>query len=128
MQTSIQKGIQHARSTGDDKVLGMVASRKKKLDRFGVEKRDDGKRWRSHTRRFDETVDGFRKQVEEVQDAPLLVFEFDPPPPMHYQGAVLQARNVSYAYMNAAGTGRGPTVISNVVLDVPRNARIGVIG
>ncbi|PVU99961.1 hypothetical protein BB559_000219 [Furculomyces boomerangus] len=43
---SIQKGLQQARSSGDDKKLGMVASRKKKLERMGAEKTEDGKRWK----------------------------------------------------------------------------------
>jgi ATPase subunit of ABC transporter with duplicated ATPase domains len=75
IQATIDKGVQTARRTGNDKVLGMVASRKKKLnERLGAEKREDGKRWRTNTRRATDTqkkyetaVDGARQEVRSTE-------------------------------------------------------------
>lgn len=42
----LQEGLTHAKKTGDDKKLQMVASRKKKLeDRLGMEKNAKGHRF-----------------------------------------------------------------------------------
>ncbi|EDQ90465.1 uncharacterized protein MONBRDRAFT_515, partial [Monosiga brevicollis MX1] len=44
-QKTIDHAVQHARRTGDDKALGLAASRKKKLtERLGPDKREDGKK------------------------------------------------------------------------------------
>jgi ATP-binding cassette subfamily F protein 3 len=130
MQESIQKGIQHAKATGDDKVLGMVASRKKKLEKFGLEKREDGKRWRSNTRRWDESVDGNRVQLTEddIRGEPPLKFTFQAAPPLLFQGSTLQMRNVSFSYPAKSASDKPKLIVSSVVKDIPRNARIGILG
>lgn len=75
IQKSIQKGVQRARRSGDDKVLGMVASRKKKLDRLGAEKREDGKKWKVYSQRksgtlreYENSIDGTRHAVRKYEE------------------------------------------------------------
>jgi ATP-binding cassette, subfamily F, member 3 len=43
-EKSIQEGLKQAKKSGDDKKLGMVASRKKKLERIGMETNAKGHR------------------------------------------------------------------------------------
>lgn len=45
IENSIQEGLKAARG-GDDKKLGMVASRKKKLERLGAEKNEIGHKYK----------------------------------------------------------------------------------
>ncbi|KXN86035.1 ABC transporter F family member 3 [Leucoagaricus sp. SymC.cos] len=115
--SSIQKNVAQAKSTGDAKRLGMVASRKKKLERLGMERLEDGKR-------FKESYHGFRKEIvieEGFKTAPILI---PPPEPFNFPGKTfLQLSEVSFKYK-----GSSKTVINKVSLDIGPGARIGLLG
>ena len=120
---SIDRALAHARATGDDKVLGQVASRRKKLERFGAEKRDDGRRWRVATRRKDGSFDLLRQRVEEPEEERAVVFEFGDPPELLVHGPTLQLQDVTLGYPGQ------PAVLTHVSLDVPAHgARIALVG
>ncbi|KAF9559165.1 P-loop containing nucleoside triphosphate hydrolase protein [Agrocybe pediades] len=114
---TIQKNVQQARSTGDDKRLGQAASRKKKLERMGMERLEDGKRYK-------ESYHGFRAEIvveEAVRSAPI---RLPPPEPVHFPGgSLLQLCEVSFRYKPSL-----PLVINNVSLDIGHRARIGFLG
>ena len=118
----IEKALDHARSSGDDKVLGLVASRRKKLDRLGAEKKEDGRRWRVCTRRKDATIDGARQRVQAVVEERPIVFEFGPPPELLVHVPTIQLQNVTVKYGDHV-------VLSHVSLDVPvYGARLAIVG
>ncbi|TEB19224.1 P-loop containing nucleoside triphosphate hydrolase protein [Coprinellus micaceus] len=114
---SIQKNIQQAKSTGDDKRLGMVASRKKALDRMGMQRLEDGKRYKR-------SYHGYRADIEVesgFQTAPItLPTPFEVP---FHTNAILQLSEVSFRYPGAK-----KDIIENVSLDVSPHARIGFLG
>jgi ATPase subunit of ABC transporter with duplicated ATPase domains len=119
---SIAHALQRAHASGDDKALGQVASRRKKLERFGVEKTDDGRRWRVGTRRKDATFDGMRRRVEAPVEERPIVFKLGPPPELLVHGPTLQLRDVSVRYGDR-------TILTHVSLDVPaRGTRLGIVG
>ncbi|KAJ2964613.1 hypothetical protein NQZ79_g477 [Umbelopsis isabellina] len=119
MMASIQKNAQQAKSTGDDKRHGLIASRKKKLDRLGMEKTEDGKRFKvsyyagyHHSARVEVTVE----QAVKVAD-----IKIPEPEPLRYHGSILQLAGVSYSYDKNH-------VIKDVSLDVTPGSRIALLG
>jgi len=122
IKESISSALDHARASGDDKVLGQVASRRKKLERFGAEKREDGRRWRVGTRRKDGWIDGARQRVEAPEEDKPVVFELGTPPQLLVHGSTLQLQDVSVRYGDR-------TVLTRVSLDVPaQGTRIAFVG
>ncbi|KAJ3574218.1 hypothetical protein NP233_g1914 [Leucocoprinus birnbaumii] len=119
IMSSIQKNVAQAKSTGDDKRLGMVASRKKKLERMGMQKLEDGKRFQMSKHgyyREEITIEtGFKTQ-------PILL---PPPEPFNFPGKTfLQLSEVSFKYPGR----NSKLVINKVSLDVGPGARIGLLG
>lgn len=119
IMSSIQKNVAQAKSTGDDKRLGQVASRKKKLERMGMERLEDGKRFKMsyHGYYRDEiTIEtGFKTQ-------PILL---PPPEPFNFPGKTfLQLSEVSFKYPGK----NSKMVINKVSLDIGPGARIGLLG
>ncbi|KAF8889529.1 P-loop containing nucleoside triphosphate hydrolase protein, partial [Gymnopilus junonius] len=100
---SIQKSLQMAKSTGDDKRHGLVTSRKRVLERMGMDQAiavDQG-----------------------VKTAPI---QLPPPEAFNFPGSsFLQLSEVSFRY-DPKPSAR--MVISNVSLDVGPQARIGLLG
>ncbi|KAI8911777.1 P-loop containing nucleoside triphosphate hydrolase protein, partial [Gorgonomyces haynaldii] len=122
IENSIQQGLKSAKESGDDKKLGMVASRRKKLnDRFGMEKNAKGHRFRltydlvgyHHTKREGPEV--------EKEDPPAKLALINPLP-MRHHGSLLAMDNVSFRYDN------GPLVLSNITLNVQEHSKIALIG
>ncbi len=52
-------------------------------------------------------------------------FKLEAPPPLHFQGPTLQLRSVSFVYEH---NNAKKTILSDVVLEVTRGARIGILG
>ncbi|KAJ3335711.1 hypothetical protein HDU93_004616, partial [Gonapodya sp. JEL0774] len=118
MKKSIEKGIQHAKRTGDDKALGMVASRKKKLEHFGLAKTETGKHWKV-------SVMGWREEVQfEARERDVHFELWDPTPPIRSTGAVLQLNDVGFSY---EGKG-GKMILEKVTMGVEMGSRIGIVG
>ncbi|TFK20041.1 P-loop containing nucleoside triphosphate hydrolase protein [Coprinopsis marcescibilis] len=124
IMASIQKNIQQAKATGDDKRLGMVASRKKALDRLGMQRLEDGKRHKI-------SYHGDRQEIvieEGFKTAPItLPKPFEVP---FHSNAILQLSDVSFKYPVAPGSrsAKPKLIIDNVSLDVSPHARIALLG
>ncbi|CAM0141059.1 hypothetical protein VKS41_002323 [Umbelopsis sp. WA50703] len=119
MMASIQKNAQQAKATGDDKRHGLIASRKKKLERLGMEKTEDGKRFKVSYfagYHFSTRADIVVEQAVKVAD-----IKIPEPEPLRYHGPILQLAGISYSY----GTNH---VIKDVSLDVTPGSRIALLG
>ncbi|KAF8889537.1 P-loop containing nucleoside triphosphate hydrolase protein [Gymnopilus junonius] len=116
---SIQKSLQMAKSTGDDKRHGLVTSRKRVLERMGMDRLEDGKRYK-------ESYHGFREAIVVDQGVKTAPIQLPPPEPFNFPGSsFLQLSEVSFRY-DPKPSAR--MVISNVSLDVGPQARIGLLG
>ncbi|KAF9219964.1 P-loop containing nucleoside triphosphate hydrolase protein [Gyrodon lividus] len=118
---SIQHNVQQARTTGDDKRLGQVASRKKKLDRLGMEKTEDGKRFKiSYWAGYH---DAARVQIEVDRGVKTASLKVPEPEPLRYSGPVLTLTDASFRY-----PGQTNDVIKQSSIDVRPGARIAFLG
>ncbi|PPQ96874.1 hypothetical protein CVT26_006061 [Gymnopilus dilepis] len=116
---SIQKSLQIAKSTGDDKRHGLVTSRKRVLERMGMDRLEDGKRYK-------ESYHGFREAIVVDQGIKTAPIKLPPPEPFNFPGSsFLQLSDVSFRY-DPRPSGR--MVINKVSLDVGPQARIGFLG
>ncbi|KAJ8592908.1 P-loop containing nucleoside triphosphate hydrolase protein [Rhizopogon salebrosus TDB-379] len=118
---SMQHNVQQARATGDDKRLGQVASRKKKLDRLGMEKTEDGKRFKiSYWAGYHNSA---REEIEVDKGVRTVPIKIPDPPPLRYHGSVFTVKNASFRYPASSRD-----VIKDVSLDVGPHARIALLG
>ncbi|PNH06652.1 putative ABC transporter ATP-binding protein C29A3.09c [Tetrabaena socialis] len=104
---TVARAERAAREAGDDKRLLQAASRRKKIDRLGSEKTEDGKRFkRSYWAGYHETQ---RPQVELDKPEEAVVLQLPPPEQLRQRGPLLQLRDVTVAYpgSTAAHAGRG---------------------
>ncbi|EFI26724.1 hypothetical protein CC1G_15647 [Coprinopsis cinerea okayama7 len=126
IQSVIQRNIQQAKATGDDKRLGMVASRKKALDRLGMQRLEDGKRHKT-------SYHGDRAEivVEQGFVTPPIVLPEPYKVPFH-TSAILQLGEVSFAYPGTKTATKTESkknyVLHNVSLDISPHARIALLG
>ncbi|KAH7908618.1 P-loop containing nucleoside triphosphate hydrolase protein [Hygrophoropsis aurantiaca] len=118
---SIQYNVQKARASGDDKRLGQVASRKKKLDRLGMEKTEDGKKFKV-SYRAGRHLDS-RVQIVVEQDVKTAAIKIPEPAPLRYHGSTFMMKNVSFRY---PGTMRD--IVEDFSIDVKPGARIAFLG
>jgi ATPase subunit of ABC transporter with duplicated ATPase domains len=118
---SIQHNVQQARATGDDKRLGQVASRKKKLERLGMEKTEDGKRFKvSYWAGYHTSA---RAEIEMEKALKTASIKIPDPPPLRYHGSVFTVKNASFRYPTS-----NKDVLTDVSLDVGPHARIALLG
>ncbi|ORY04304.1 P-loop containing nucleoside triphosphate hydrolase protein [Basidiobolus meristosporus CBS 931.73] len=92
---------EHAKSSGDDKRLGLVASRKKKLERMGMDKTEDGKRFKVSYR------EGWYETAR-----PSVTFTFPRPDPLRSNAPMLQL----------------PDVVTSISISIEPGSRIGLVG
>ncbi|PPQ64031.1 hypothetical protein CVT24_008844 [Panaeolus cyanescens] len=122
---SMQRNVQHAKSSGDDKRLGQVASRRKKLERMGMERLEDGKRYKR-------SYHGYRAEVTVEQGVKTMPILLPPPEEFNFPGSsFLQLSDVSFRYESKTKTKTRvplPMIINNVSLDIGPQARIGFLG
>ncbi|KAH6908912.1 P-loop containing nucleoside triphosphate hydrolase protein [Coprinopsis sp. MPI-PUGE-AT-0042] len=117
---TIQKNVQQARATGDDKRLGMVASRKKALDRLGMQKLESGKRYK-------ESYHGYRAEIKVEEGFKTLPISLPTPyeVPFH-SSAILQLNDMSFQYGDPK---KGSSLLlENISLDISPHARIAFLG
>ncbi|KAI7862078.1 P-loop containing nucleoside triphosphate hydrolase protein [Spinellus fusiger] len=119
--TSIQINMQRAKATGDDKRHGMVNSRRKKLDQLGMEKTEDGKRFKVSYRAgyFSDS----REQIVVDQAVKTAKIKVPHPQPLRYHGPVLSLNSVSFHYPKEK-----KSIISNFSISVGPNSRIAFLG
>ncbi|KIJ65282.1 hypothetical protein HYDPIDRAFT_111201 [Hydnomerulius pinastri MD-312] len=121
MVSSIQQNVQRAHATGDDKRLGQVASRKKKLDRLGMEKTEDGKRFKvSYWSGYHLSA---RAEIEVDKGITTRALKVPEPEPLRYSGPVLTLKEASFRY-----PGQTKDVIKECSLDITPGARIAFLG
>ena len=117
IQASIQKSVQAAKSTGDDKRLGLVASRRKQLDRMGMQQLEDGKRYKR-------SYHGYRAEITIEQGFNTMPIHIPPPEPFNFPGGTfLQLSDVSFAYPKAK-----TNVLNNITLSIAPSSRIALLG
>ncbi|TPX32529.1 hypothetical protein SmJEL517_g04365 [Synchytrium microbalum] len=124
IEKSIQEGLKAARKSGDDKKLGMVASRQKKLDdRWGLDVNAHGHKFRLNADSnagYGLTTRSF--QALDAADPPVR-WDIPSPDPLRRHGAILEIESVSFAYSPST-----PTILSNVTLNIQPGQRIGMVG
>ncbi|KAI3429636.1 hypothetical protein D9Q98_005722 [Chlorella vulgaris] len=122
MEKSIQEGMKQARKAGDDKKLGMVASRKKKLEnRMGMEKNAAG-----HRLKINKDLVGYfdtaRQQADVEKEEAVPPWKTPEPDPLRHKGPVVQLEAVSCGYR------RSRPVLTGVTLCVEQGERVGLAG
>lgn len=97
IQKQIQENIRHAARSGDDKKLNQVASRKKKLERLGLEANSKGHRFKLNRDRpgFHDTV---REEIVVDRDDPPVTLKFPEPLELRHHGPVVELGEVDFGY------------------------------
>ncbi|KAI8323935.1 P-loop containing nucleoside triphosphate hydrolase protein [Martensiomyces pterosporus] len=125
VKKSIDNFIKHSRSTNDAKVLGQVASRKKKLDRLvGLDKLENGKRFKvSYWHGFHNTV---RPEFE--LDRPEKDVDFNIPQPenLRHSGPLVSLSRVTFSYGDGKNGSR--SVLDNISLSIMMGDHIALLG
>ncbi|KAI7843107.1 hypothetical protein COHA_003278 [Chlorella ohadii] len=122
MEKSIQEGLRQAKKAGDDKKLGMVASRKKKLEnRMGMEKNAAGHRLKIN-KDFVGYFDSARQQAEIEEKEVVAPWKVPEPDPLRSKGPVVQLEAASCGYR------RGQPVLTGVTLCVEQGERVALVG
>ena len=117
----MQQNMAQAKATGDDKRHGMVNSRKKKLERLGMEKTEDGKRFKqSYRAGFHSDMRGAIIVEKGVKTATIKIPE---PSALRYNGPVFRMSEASFKYSKTAKNSIEPFSIN-----IEPNARIAFIG
>lgn len=121
LELSVEKALVAAKRSGDDKKVQTMVSRKKKLDRIGMDVNEKGHRFKLNRDRggYHETI-----RDEVVVDKQMVpdVWKVEPPPPMRYQGDLVVLNNVGYKYSNNS------VIFGRVNLSIGQRARIAIVG
>ncbi|KAG9284858.1 hypothetical protein G9A89_003781 [Geosiphon pyriformis] len=122
IEESIQKAKKKAKDSGNDKQLGMVASRKKKLERFGVDKSASGFRFKLSRDR----IGYFNTAREEiVVERAEVASNWSIPTSTSLRQAIflLQLEDVSFNYANSKAA-----ILKNVTLNIEPGTRFAFVG
>ncbi|OAD01364.1 hypothetical protein MUCCIDRAFT_117651, partial [Mucor lusitanicus CBS 277.49] len=121
LDASIEHNLQTAKATGDDKRHGMVKSRQKKLERLGMEKTEDGKRFKqSYRAGYHSTM---RVEIVVEQGVKTAAIKIPEPSQLRYNGPVFRMSDASFKYPGAS-----KNVIEKFSINIEPNARIAFIG
>ncbi|KAI8616709.1 P-loop containing nucleoside triphosphate hydrolase protein [Chytriomyces sp. MP71] len=124
IEKSIQDGLRHAKKTGDDKKMGMVKSRQRKLEeRHGLEVNEKGHRFK-----LNRDLGGYhltnRRGIEmDVPDA-TPNWSIPEPEPLRNKSALVQLERVFFAYSAPPRK----FVLNNVTLNIEMGQHIGIVG
>ncbi|GAA5797956.1 hypothetical protein HPULCUR_003354 [Helicostylum pulchrum] len=121
IMSSIQHNNQQAKSTGDDKRHGMINSRRKKLERLGMEKTEDGKRFKQ-SYRAGFHLDG-RVAIEVEKGVKTATIKIPEPPQLRYHGPIFRMTDASFRYSK-----NEKNAIEPFSINIEPNARIAFIG
>ncbi|KAJ3046599.1 hypothetical protein HDU99_009740, partial [Rhizoclosmatium hyalinum] len=123
IEKSIQDGLRHAKKTGDDKKLGMVKSRQKKLDdRFGLEVNAKGHRFK-----LNRDMEGYfltsrlGVDIEATEASPN--WSIPEPEPLRTNTALVEMETVSFTYSKG-----NPLVLQNITLNLQMGDHIAIVG
>ncbi|ORX70256.1 P-loop containing nucleoside triphosphate hydrolase protein [Linderina pennispora] len=121
IEKSIEGFMKHARATNDSKVLGQVASRKKKLERLGPDKNEDGTRFKiSYWAGYHDTM---RRTIDLDKAEKEVDFSIPQPETMRNTAPLVTLNSVSFAYK--AGS---KDVTRNINLNILMGERVAVLG
>lgn len=121
-QKSIDKSSSIAHKSGDDKKLAAVASKKKKMDRLGMEVNSKGHRFKLNRDRPG-FHDAARDEVEVEEKEVAQKWRIGDPVPLRYQGDMIKLDDVSFRYNS-----RQKFILTQISLGVSQNARIAILG
>ncbi|KAJ2747083.1 hypothetical protein GGI20_000788 [Coemansia sp. BCRC 34301] len=123
VKKSIDNFMKHARATNDSKVLGQVASRKKKLDRLaGVDKNEDGTRFKvSYWAGFHDTL---RPELKIERAEKDVDFSIPQPELLRNAGPLVSLTGVTFAY----GSSNSSVVLDNVSMSIMMGDHIALLG
>ncbi|CEI88046.1 hypothetical protein RMCBS344292_02447 [Rhizopus microsporus] len=122
IQASIQHNMRQAKATGDDKRHGMIQSRKKKLERLGMEKTEDGRRFKLNR---DHAGYHYSLRAEVVVEKAVKTAAIKIPPPteLRYHGPMLTMKEAAFRYEGSTNY-----AIKKFSISIEPNARIAFIG
>ncbi|KAI7907657.1 P-loop containing nucleoside triphosphate hydrolase protein [Cokeromyces recurvatus] len=119
---SIQENLQRAKTTGDDKRHGMINSRRKKLDRLGMEKTEDGKRFKLSQHRAGYHSSS-REEIIVEKGFKTASIKIPEPIPLRYNGSSLYMNEVTFRYQ-----GMSKNIIESFSIHIGPHSRIAFIG
>ncbi|CEG82882.1 hypothetical protein RMATCC62417_16875 [Rhizopus microsporus] len=122
IQASIQHNMRQAKVTGDDKRHGMIQSRKKKLERLGMEKTEDGRRFKLNRDRGG-YHSSLREEVVVEKAVKTAAIKIPPPTELRYHGPMLTMKEAAFRY-----EGSTHYAIKKFSISIEPNARIAFIG
>ncbi|OUM67038.1 hypothetical protein PIROE2DRAFT_59026 [Piromyces sp. E2] len=123
LQQNIQKNLQMAKKSGDDKRLLQVASRRKKLlDRTGIEKNAHGHRFK-----VSKDMIGYhfthRADVQLEIDNTIVHWDIPEPDVLRNKDSILKVQNLSFKYDNDL-----PWILKDISLNIELGDKIGIMG
>lgn len=116
----VEKALANARKSGDDKKVQNMVSKKKKLDRLGMDVNEKGHRFKLNRDRagyYTDIRDDIVVEKELVPDN----WKVEPPYKLRYAGDILVMNNVGFKYDQNVIFGR-------VNFSVGQRARIAIVG
>ncbi|KAJ2005433.1 hypothetical protein GGI04_002252 [Coemansia thaxteri] len=127
VKKSIDNFMKHARSSNDSKVLGQVASRKKKLDRLaGIDKTEDGKRFKvSYWVGWHATIRPELKLERAEKDVD---FSIPQPENLRHSGPLVSLMGVSFAYAGRTKGAAPNVVLDNISMSIMMGDHIALLG
>lgn len=120
LQKLINKSMAAAQKLGDDKKMANAASRKKKMDRLGMERNEHGHRFKLNRDRAGYHFDIRDDIVVDLGETPE-PWSFAQPSPLRFNGDVVLINEASFRYDE-------PWVLVNLEFAVAQKLRIAIIG
>lgn len=117
---SVEKALAAAKKSGDDKKVQSMVSKKKKLDRLGMDVNEKGHRFKLNRDRAGYYVD-IRDDVVVEKELVPDQWKVEPPYKLRYSGDIIVMNNVGFKYDQNVIFGR-------LNLGVSQRARIAIVG
>lgn len=117
---SVEKALASARKSGDDKKIQSMVSKKKKLDRLGMDVNEKGHRFKLNRDRAGYHTD-IRDDIVVEKELVPDNWKIEPPYKLRYAGDILVMNNVGFKYDQNVIFGR-------VNFSVGQRARIAIVG
>ncbi|KAI9223154.1 P-loop containing nucleoside triphosphate hydrolase protein [Blastocladiella britannica] len=122
LQAQIARNVKHAKASGSDKALGQAASRAKRIEKLGMEKTEDGKRFKVSYRAGWHA--DYRPTIVLENGDPRVTFKFPPPAKSRSTGStLLQVANVTVKYRGAT-----KPALANATVSLGPRARYALVG
>lgn len=119
---SIEKALSAAKKSGDDKKVQNMVSKKKKLDRLGMDVNEKGHRFKLNRDRQGYHND-IRDDVEVDKQMTPQNWKVEQPYSLRYQGDVIVMNDVGFKYSSTS-----QVIFGRVSLSVSQKSRIAIVG